>query len=386
MAYKNENQYTTLIHEGENVTINPPGVINAEGDGGGVEPVTPFEIKHDGETMASVSNDGDLTLEGTVYINGDTDVQELNPIFDIDITGDYENNTFTSSQTFAEITEALETGHTLIARDTNGFVYTQVASEFDPENDDSITFATVQTGGIYYLTWTGASRTISYKAADENVHFVDVTGMTQQEVWEIVENDTAARKVTVLVHNGIIYTKISETSTRLIYNANAWNTAGSLNAYTLNINHDAASAVSPTSGEIYKNPASVGTTSPVVFRAGDTYAYFSVSDTNTAYRISNLYYRKFRLLSSSIGADKYPYKQMVYYIENNNYHLLELTKVSGLDNNNPSTNAPITYTFSAVEPYSANNIKIYECTITFDGTGTTFPTVTTNEHTYTIGS
>lgn len=170
MAYKNESQYTTLIHGGENVTINPPGFINVTGGGGGVSPddlKAPLALYNkNNEEIGFITSEGNVYLDGTVYINGDTDVQELSPIFDIDIIGDYSNNTFTSSQSFSDIVEALETGHTLIARDVNGFVYQHTGSELttgEAENSvvGSLYFASIQPDGLYLLTWTENSRVIS---------------------------------------------------------------------------------------------------------------------------------------------------------------------------------------------------------------------------------
>ena len=399
MAYKNEKQYTSLIHAGENVTIAPPGFINSEGGGGGVSPddiKAPFYFYNkENEAIGFLSADGDLHTDGTVYINSEggaegTDIRELSPIFDIDIVGDYTNGTFTSSQTFAEITEAMETGHTLIARDTNGFVYTQAASEFDPETTDIITFSSVQPDGLYYLYWTGSDRTIGFKSNGGKIEVVEADGRAVNvvfaEITEILSND----KIPVIILGGLTYTLTYNQTTSYWFTNISQEPTRADNNLCVKIIRLTSSSTSNVNyvlyNELYQYKDNQGLHRQIYVHAGSNYLWTHPTEETQTYQLSYLnVFHQLRYYATSNYVPSSPYKNdKIIYVENGNYHVCTLAEIPANDYIDYGSSIPRTYKFRCIEPYSSNTIIIYELSVNVTSTTSYNVTVTTN--TYTIGS
>lgn len=382
-AYKNENQYTTLIHEGENVSIDPPGVINAEGSET-ADLETPLDIKHNGETVASVNNDGDLTLDGTVYIDGDTDIKDLTPIFTVDIVGDYTNNTFTTSTSFADVVEALETGHTVIIRDSNGFVYTQSNSEFDPETTDTIEFCSTQTDGIYYITWTGATREISFVSFSDSgsVVIIEGDGKYQSVVYAEIATVLSDEKIPVINYNDHLYIYNGIGNQRYYFISYRQNAAtGDLRdvtCYALEVNETYITLpLSPISFILIQHENVYQIAPKQFYYRGDNYIWSHPTSNNSAYQAGGAEVFNSLKLGTGLYVDFPHVHNTIIYVENGNHHVCWLSEVPAVINVYPNY-----YKYRCIEPYSNNTIVIYEIDITITAVNTY--TVTGTINTYTI--
>lgn len=381
MAYKNDNQYTTLIHAGDNVTIDPPGVINAAGSQV-VVPETPYEIKHEGETVAVFESDGDLVLDGTLYIDGDTDVKDLTPIYIVDIVGNYTTNTFTSEDGFDDIMEAIDGGFTVIARDSNGFVYQQSNSQSGEDITDTVNFFTVQADGTYILTWTEDSRTIA-KAEKSKMHIYEYTNQTHAEVvtWlnaaYAVDGDNGQYILHIKVSNIDVYCVCTFVSTSWrVYGIYADNDG--INKTYLSLTSDGNFAIYFTWQQIMIN---YYTGMPIYYRDGGTGLWYHPSNTQSTYKLTASNLSKIITYTDGTSVRYFRPIPTVIYIENGKHHILTLSEDSG---DFTGSSYPKTYEFTGVEASSSTTIVIYKLVVSMTSSSAYTETLTTT--TYTIGS
>ena len=149
-------EYTKLIHEGENITIAPPGTINGE-EGGSTDVYTKAEV--------------------------DTLIENVETVDIIDIITDFENNTFTSDFSFNDVLSKISNNKNVVVSDGN-LIYQLI----DFENDV-----------IRFITFDNSFFIIAWSEDDQNIFALETTNdvniiiadihTTQREVWDLFNSE-----------------------------------------------------------------------------------------------------------------------------------------------------------------------------------------------------
>ena len=197
-------EYTNLIHEGENIVIAPPGTINGEG-GGETDVYTKSEV--------------------------DTMIENVETIEMIDIIVDFENNTFSSENTFANVLSKIDNKKNIVLYDGN-LIYQLI----DFENN-VIKFITFDNNNFFVITWSEDVQNIFVLESADNVNIIiaDIS-TTQLEVWNLFDPE----KINILYYENsdILYAVKREQAkirfTSFMYSHNISNVGKAYQATTFN--------------------------------------------------------------------------------------------------------------------------------------------------------
>lgn len=372
-------EYTQLIKGGNNVKIDPPGVINAEGGGATgdyLDKSNPtgtgtLTMRNNGSDTMALNGAGDLTLAGTVYINGDTDVQDLTPIFTVDIVSGA--GAFTTSTTWAEVTDALETGHRVVLTDGVN-VYTHTETEYDGTDISMLYFTSVTPSEVLTAGWSETEKVLSTSFEfSGGSDVVVLSGALSETVPAAIEAFNAGKLVCITIPSATFRDPYAGSRTT-IYNVfgyveglNTSTTIKVVGTYSANNRYwCGVLTCTDTEARIY--------VCTELRTTGTPHPYIQYTDGNT-----NIAYDSGSIISaaSTIQLLTVNPAPMLKYIENGNTHILPLAGVGGTAG---SYGATITY--RGVDPYSSNTLLVYTVIITYVSASSYTVTATTD--TYTI--